>query len=110
MHTHDCHTLSKLRVTKAEWVDVEWEAQPSKLFETSVQVVTQSRRGVLAQLAAAIAQADTHIVNVSLDDDGSANVSLYFTMQVVDRIHLARVMRALRRIPEVVRIHRYVEK
>ncbi len=110
VHTHDCHTLSKLRGTKAEWVDVEWEAQPSKLFETSVQVVTQSRRGVLAKLAAAIAQADTNIVNVSMDDDGSANVSLYFTMQVVDRIHLARVMRALRRIPEVVRIHRYVEK
>jgi hypothetical protein len=29
---------------------------------------------------------------------------------VTDRIHLARILRALRRVPEVVRIARYVDK
>jgi guanosine-3',5'-bis(diphosphate) 3'-pyrophosphohydrolase len=112
IHTHDCPTLTRLRSTKAEWVDVEWEGQtmPSCLFDTSIHVVTQSQRGVLARLAAAIAEAESNIVNVSMEDDGSATTSLYFTLQVADRPHLARILRALRRIPEVLRIHRYVEK
>jgi (p)ppGpp synthase/HD superfamily hydrolase len=31
---------------------------------------------------------------------------MFFTLQVSNRLHLARIMRALRRIPEVVRISR----
>ena len=110
IHTHDCPTLGKLRGTKAEWVDVEWEPQSARLFDTSIHVVSQSQRGVLAQLAAAIAESDSNIVNVTMEDDGSATTSLYFTVQVSDRPHLARILRSLRRIPEVLRIHRFVEK
>ena len=32
--------------------------------------------------------------------------SLQFTLQVTDRIHLARLLKGIRRIPEVVRIMR----
>jgi GTP pyrophosphokinase len=31
---------------------------------------------------------------------------MYFTLQVENRMHLARVMRGLRQLPEVVRINR----
>jgi guanosine-3',5'-bis(diphosphate) 3'-pyrophosphohydrolase len=111
VHTHDCPALVRLRGTKTEWVDVEWEPQTSRLFDTSIQVVTQTGRGILAKLASAIAQADTNIIDISMDeDDGSTTDTLYFTLQVTDRIHLARVMRALRRIQEVLRINRFVEK
>jgi (p)ppGpp synthase/HD superfamily hydrolase len=34
---------------------------------------------------------------------------LYFTLQVSNRVHLARILRALRNIPEVVRISRVRE-
>ena len=110
VHTHDCSSLARLRGVKTEWVDVEWEANSTKLFDTSIHVITQSARGVLAKLASSIAHLETNIVNVSMDDDGTTTTSLYFTLQVKDRIHLARILRALRRIPEVLRIHRYVEK
>jgi guanosine-3',5'-bis(diphosphate) 3'-pyrophosphohydrolase len=33
---------------------------------------------------------------------------LYFTVQVIDRVHLARILRALRRVPEVLRLARYI--
>jgi GTP pyrophosphokinase len=38
--------------------------------------------------------------------DGSQYSTVHFTLQVNDRLHLAQVMRALRRIPDVVRITR----
>jgi (p)ppGpp synthase/HD superfamily hydrolase len=35
---------------------------------------------------------------------------MQFTIQVADRVHLSQVMRALRRIPEVVRLARTKER
>ena len=110
VHTHDCATLGRLRGAKTEWVDVEWEPTVERMFETSIQVVTQNARGVLAQLAAGIAEAESNIVNVSMSGDDGRTTSLYFTLQVSDRSHLARILRSLRRVPQVVRIHRYVDK
>ena len=39
-------------------------------------------------------------------EDGSQYTTVHFTLQVHNRLHLAQIMRALRRIPEVVRITR----
>ena len=41
-----------------------------------------------------------------MDEDRGSTTTLYFTLQVTNRIHLARIMRRVRRIPEVVRINR----
>ncbi len=109
VHTHDCRTIAKLRGARAEWVDVEWEAQPGRQFEANIHVVTQNARGVLAKLAAAISQTDSNISNVGMEDDGGHTTSVYFTVQVTDRVHLAKIIRSLRCIPEVLRIHRVTE-
>jgi GTP pyrophosphokinase len=66
-----------------------------------------NERGVLAQVAGAIADAGSNIDNVNVDQaDSSAYSTINFTIQVSNRFHLAQVMRRLRRIPEVVRIAR----
>ncbi len=109
VHTHDCTSIAKLRGAKTEWVDVEWESQPGRQFDASIQVLTQNARGVLAKLAAGIAQSDSNISNVSMDGDGSNTTSVFFTVQVTDRAHLAQILRKLRRIPEVLRIHRVAD-
>ncbi len=80
------------------------------MFEASIRVVAKNVRGVLARLAAGIAEAESNIVNISMDDDAGDATTLFFTLQVTDRVHLARILRALRRVPEVVRIARYVDK
>lgn len=107
VHTHDCPVLGKLRGERGNWVDVEWGAANGRLFEVSIRVIAKNARGVLARLAAGIAESDSNILDVKLDDDRDTT-TLYFTVEVTDRVHLARVLRALRRVPEVVRIARYV--
>ena len=109
VHTHDCSTLSRLHGNRLEWIDVEWEPGIAGMFEASIRVVVRNVRGVLARLAAGIAETESNIVNVSMDDDASDTSTLFFTLQVTDRIHLARILRALRRVPEVVRITRIVD-
>ena len=88
-------------------MDVEWAPDSQKLFAVNIKLLTSNERGVLAKVAAEIAQTDSNIESVSLEPgDSPAYAEINFTLQVVDRPHLARVMRSLRRIPEVVRITR----
>ena len=72
----------------------------------TIRVTVMNQRGVLAKVAAAIAEHGSNIDNVSMDEERSVYTGMQFTLQVTDRLHLARIMRGLRHIPEVVRIAR----
>ncbi|MFZ2628596.1 MAG: bifunctional (p)ppGpp synthetase/guanosine-3',5'-bis(diphosphate) 3'-pyrophosphohydrolase [Rugosibacter sp.] len=109
VHTHDCPVLAKLRSERGNWVDVEWEVAADRLFDVSIRVIAKNARGVLARLAAGIAECQSNILDVSIDDDRDTT-TLYFTLEVTDRIHLARILRTLRRVPEVVRIARHINQ
>ncbi len=107
IHTHDCPVMAKTRADPDKYFDVEWDPETKKLFDVNIKLIALNRRGVLARIAAEIADAESNIDNVSMDaQDGSQYSTVDFTLQVGDRLHLAQVMRALRRIPEVVRITR----
>jgi len=107
VHTHDCPAIAQFRADPDKWVDVEWDPETKKLFDVKIKLMAANQRGVLAKVAAEIANENSNIENVSMEEeDGSAYTSMVFTLQVEDRTHLARVMRGLRQIPEVVRIAR----
>ena len=108
VHTHDCKTIAKARRKEPDnWVDVEWDPEPEKGFGVTIRVITTNGRGILAKVAAEITAADTNITNVHTEDDETGNyANMEFSIQVQDRAHLARVMRNLRRLQEVVRISR----
>jgi GTP pyrophosphokinase len=107
VHTRDCQTLRKSRVESDQVVDVEWAPKVEGVFEAGIRILVDDQRGLLARLATAIADAGANIEYVSMErPDGDRVVNMFFSVQVQDRKHLAHVMRALRRIPEVKRVHR----
>jgi GTP pyrophosphokinase len=107
VHTHDCVVARKMRGDPDKWLDVEWAPDTRKLFAVNIRLVASNERGVLAKLAAEIAKSEANIDNVSLEPgDSSAYSTIHFTLQVHNRLHLAQIMRGLRRIPEVIRITR----
>ncbi len=107
VHTHDCPVARKMRGDPDKWLDVEWAPDTRKLFAVNIRLVVSNERGVLAKLAVEIAESDANIDNVSLEPgDSSAYSNVHFTLQVHNRLHLAQIMRGLRRIPQVIRITR----
>ncbi len=107
IHTHDCPTIAEYRADPDKWLDVEWDPDTRKLFDVTIRLVVANQRGVLAKVAASIAEAGSNIDNVAMEgEDGSAYTNMTFTLQVENRVHLAQVMKNLRRIQEVVRIAR----
>lgn len=106
IHAHDCPTIAKQRGERDKWIDVEWEFESGRVFDVGIRVVTANRPGVLAKIAFEIGEYGANIQNVGMDQERGIYTQIYFTLQVSDRVHLARIMRGLRRIPEVVRINR----
>lgn len=107
IHTHDCPAIRKFRLDPDKWLDVEWEPENQRLYKTNLTLTVANQPGMLAKIASGIADAGSNIDNVSVEEaDGSTYANLYFTVQVKNRIHLAELMRGLRKIPDVVRINR----
>lgn len=109
VHTHDCQRIGKTHHERDNWVEVEWAPENGRTFPVGIRIVTENRRGVLAKIAASIAERNANIQTVNVDEDHGLHTALQFIIQVHHRIHLARIMRSLRRIPEVTRIARIRE-
>jgi len=101
VHRMDCANVAEYRKSPERWVSIGWDRQVSGDFQVLLRVEVENRPGVLAQVAAAIAQADSNIDSVEyLDRD--KNISMIrFGIEVSGRIHLADVIRRVRRLAAV---------
>ena len=109
VHTADCGTARRLHERDSErWIAVEWSDQPQRHFETSVSVLLRNGKGVLAEVAQAIAAAEADIVHIDMGQEapGSGDVELKLLLSVRDRQHLADVLRILRRAAPVLKVAR----
>src|SRR5688500_11142001 len=110
VHGSDCQVIARSRKKEPEqWIDVEWDSRTSRLFQTSVNVTVENQRGVLAKVASEIAAAGSNIDAISMDEDRALFTTMHLVVEVANRQHLARVLRALRRLPDVKRISRMRE-
>jgi len=107
VHTAECRQARRSRrIEPDQWIDVEWDRRPSRMFPTALRVVVTNQRGVLAKVASEIAEAGSNIDSISMEEDRAVFTTMLFVIEVGNRAHLARVMRSLRRLPEVEKLAR----
>ena len=101
VHRLDCPNVVEFRKSPERWIPIGWDTNVTGDYDASLLIDVENRPGVLAQVAAAVAQAKSNIDRVEyLERDINAAV-LRFSIQVRDRNHLAEVMRRLRRLSVV---------
>ena len=106
IHRDNCRNVANYKKSPEKWIEVEWEPQASADFSAELRLDVANRRGVLATIAAAISTADANIETINTSErDGSAT-TVHLLLDVRDRAHLARVMRQLRTLPEVLKLAR----
>jgi RelA/SpoT family (p)ppGpp synthetase len=106
IHRQNCGNLAEYRKQPDKWLSVAWESTHGRLFSSEIQLEINNRVGVLAAVASSIAGTETNIDQVSLEERDVHSSSLKFQVQVRDRKHLARVIRTVRRMPDVQRVSR----
>jgi len=108
VHTAECSVGKRLFERDSEhWMSVDWAEQPSRPFETLVTLLVKNGKGVLAQVAQAVSEAEADITHIDMGNEPAAETTeLQLLVSVRDRLHLADVMRTLKRSPAVLRVAR----
>ena len=106
IHRQNCGNLAEYRKQPEKWLSVAWETTQGRLFSSEIQLEINNKVGVLAAVASAIAGTETNIDQVSLEERDVTTSHLKFQLQVHDRIHLARIIRTIRSMPDVRRVTR----
>ena len=108
VHTAECAVGRKLFDRDSErWIAVEWAEEPTRAFESAVNVLVKNAKGVLAQVASAISAAEADITYIDMGNEhGNETAELRLLLSVRDRVHLADVIRTLHRSPAVMRVAR----
>ena len=109
VHTDDCPTGRRLLARDGErFLQVEWADEPTRPFDTTVVVTVTNGKGVLARVASAIAAAEADITHVDMGDEPAQTATdIRFSVAVRDRVHLAEVLRSLKRTGSVIKAQRF---
>ena len=106
VHRNNCRNLGNFRKHPEKWLAVSWKDDIRREFSSQIQVDTVNKTGVLAEVASTIASSDSNIEQVSVTNRHEDCTELTFVLTVKDRKHLARIMRNVRNMPNVIRVHR----
>ncbi len=108
VHTADCQVGQRLYERDRErWMQVEWAEEPTRAFETQLQVLLHNGKGALAQVAQAVSRAEADITHIDMGDERPGETAdMKLLVSVRDRLHLAEVLRTLKRTPAVLRVQR----
>jgi len=111
VHTDSCAVGQRLlHKDRERFIGVEWSEEVVRAFEAPLLVTVSNGKGVLARVAAAIAQAEADITLVNMVDEvsGQDAIDLRFVVSVRNLAHLEAVLKALRRTPSVTQARRVI--
>ena len=105
VHVMSCPVAQRLQHKDSErFIAVEWSDEPVRAFEVGMVVTTANGKGVLAMVAAAITNAEANITHLEMAEEAATDsTDLRFVIAVRDVTHLEAVLRALKRVPAVMR-------
>ncbi|MEY4932369.1 MAG: hypothetical protein RLZZ403_689, partial [Pseudomonadota bacterium] len=106
IHRESCGNLRSYRKQPDKWLSVSWQAGVDRLYAVEVRVEVANRVGVLAALASDIAGTQTNIDHVSMLESDTDASTIIFELQVRDLKHLAKVIKSVRKMPDVLRVIR----
>ncbi|MGH8541908.1 MAG: RelA/SpoT family protein [Stenotrophobium sp.] len=104
VHRMDC---AQIKARPQDWVPLVWSEKVQGDYLTELRLKAQNRRGLLAEVTGQIAGAESSIENLHMPDRaGGETIEMRVVLTVKGRVHLARVLRRLRRIDGVERVSR----
>ena len=105
VHSGDCPNLAKYRKHPEQWLDVRWEKRISGAFRSPSGWRSRTSAGRSPRWPRPSPKW-ANIDTVSVEELDSQNSAIELTVEVRDRVHLARIMRRIRGHDIVLRIGR----
>ncbi|SFC33383.1 GTP pyrophosphokinase [Marinospirillum celere] len=106
VHRYNCKNLQDIRDNPDKCVGLNWAEVTEGEFSVNLKLEIEDQRGIIARIATLITEMDANLERISVDERDAKLSTLTLELSVKNRVHLARIMKKLRLIPEVSRVVR----
>jgi guanosine-3',5'-bis(diphosphate) 3'-pyrophosphohydrolase len=106
IHTESCNNIAEIRSNPEKCVSVRWDPNVEGEFAVEIRVELENERGIIAKLATTITGAEANIEKISTVERDARFSIVNLSLNVRNRIHLARVMKRIRLIKPVSKVSR----
>jgi guanosine-3',5'-bis(diphosphate) 3'-pyrophosphohydrolase len=106
VHVFDCPNLSELRKQPENFLLVDWDEAIDRNFQARLHIKLHHITGAFAEVATAIAANHSNINHVDLHEGSESVRQIDFVVDVKNRLHLSRIIRAIYRLPSVSKVIR----
>jgi GTP diphosphokinase / guanosine-3',5'-bis(diphosphate) 3'-diphosphatase len=106
IHRENCANVAAFGKQPDKWIPAVWQKDQQRIFTAGLIVEVANRMGILAEVATQIAAEQSNISHVNVDSSQGDQSTILFEVQVRDRAHLARLIRTIRSMPDVMKVER----
>jgi GTP diphosphokinase / guanosine-3',5'-bis(diphosphate) 3'-diphosphatase len=106
IHRADCPNVLLLSHEPERRLDIDWQKMDGELFLVRLAVEGTDRRGLYADVAAAVTEAGTNIKSIDLRSGDGGGVSGSVLVEVESLAHLQKIIRAIRKVNGVTDVAR----
>ncbi len=103
---HRSNCVNVLKMSPERQIEVAWNVESNETFPVRIQVHSQDRFGLLADITATISKNGANIVKANTETHENNIVDGYFTISVASIDHLSQVLASLRKIKYVLGVKR----
>ena len=105
IHTVDCPTLDSQAIDADRLVEVEWAGGDTN-YSVKVQVLTEDKRGLLAEMSAVLSTNNVNINHLDASTTHEKQALFNFILEIKDKRHLDDIMKKLLQINGVIEVRR----
>ena len=107
VHIEQCPSLENFRKIPDKLIPLRWEEKVHGDFPVDLRVDILNQRGSLASLALVISDSESNIEQINAEEFDGRYFSVNLTITTHHRIHLAKVLRKIRKSKNVIRVIRH---
>ncbi|CDH05233.1 bifunctional: (p)ppGpp synthetase II; guanosine-3',5'-bis pyrophosphate 3'-pyrophosphohydrolase [Xenorhabdus bovienii str. oregonense] len=106
IHHESCRNIRGYQKEPEKFMPVEWDKDVNSDFIAEIKVDMFNHQGALANLTAAINDANSSIQSMNTEEKDGRVYCAFIRLTTQDRIQLANIMRKIRVMPDVMRVSR----
>jgi GTP pyrophosphokinase len=106
VHRSECRNLQELKSDPEKLLTLNWSDTIDEDFPVALRLEVESRRGLVAELAGLITDADANIERIGIEERDARLSIVNLTLSVRNRTHLARIIKRLRNLSHIGKISR----
>jgi guanosine-3',5'-bis(diphosphate) 3'-pyrophosphohydrolase len=106
VHRGFCNNIQDIGKDKDKTLALVWAETGDRDFDVRLEVEVSASRGIIASLATCAAQEEANVEKIDVSEKDARLSVVNLEISVLNRIHLAQVIKAMRKIPGVIRLSR----